>query len=61
MNRSAHGLAALAVLLALAGCGQKGSLSLPDKKKSTVPAAAPAQAPPSPGTPASPPAPEPPA
>jgi predicted small lipoprotein YifL len=54
MNKSVPLLAALAVLVAVAGCGQKGALYLPDKKKSTIPpAAAPAQAPASP-TPAPP-------
>ena len=42
MTRSAHLLATLVVLLALGGCGQKGSLFLPDRKKSTGPAASPA-------------------
>src|SRR5208283_2304916 len=52
MNRSACTLAALAVLATLGGCGQKGALYLPDKKKSTVPAAAPAPAAPAPAPPA---------
>jgi len=62
MNRSACQLAALLVLIALGGCGQKGALYLPDKKKSTVPAGAPAQAPASSAKPAAvPPVPAPPA
>jgi predicted small lipoprotein YifL len=52
MNRSACLLASLVLLLSLAGCGQKGALYLPDRKKSTVPAAAPVQAPAAPATPA---------
>jgi predicted small lipoprotein YifL len=52
MNRSAHALAALIVLAALGGCGQKGALYLPDRKKSTVPAGAPTQPPTAPGSPA---------
>jgi len=42
MTRPAHLLATLAVVLSLGGCGQKGSLFLPDRKKSSVPAAGPA-------------------
>jgi predicted small lipoprotein YifL len=45
MTRPAHLVAALAALLTLGGCGQKGSLFLPDRKKSTVPAASPATPP----------------
>jgi predicted small lipoprotein YifL len=47
--------ATLLLLLAAAGCGQKGALYLPDKTRTTVPAAdgtAPAAAPaPAPATP----------
>jgi predicted small lipoprotein YifL len=50
MTRSAPLLAALAGLLALGGCGQKGSLYLPYGKKSTVPAASPTAPPITPGT-----------
>jgi predicted small lipoprotein YifL len=48
MNRFARRLAVLAALVALTGCGQKGALYLPDKKKSTVPATAPAPTAPTP-------------
>jgi predicted small lipoprotein YifL len=52
MNRPAFALASLVVLVALGGCGQKGALYLPDRKKSTVPAGPPAQSPVAPATPA---------
>jgi predicted small lipoprotein YifL len=66
MSRSAHLLAPLAALLALGallavgGCGQKGSLFLPDRKQSPVPATGPAvpsgaPAPAAPSVPATPP------
>lgn len=51
MNRLAHTLAALLVLIAVSGCGQKGALYLPVKKKSTVPATAPAPSSPAPTSP----------
>jgi predicted small lipoprotein YifL len=54
MNRFTHTLAALAVLIAVSGCGQKGALYLPVKKKSTVPATAPAPSTPAPSPPAPP-------
>jgi len=50
------GQLALAAALALAGCGQKGALYLPDgkNKKGNVPATTPANPPPAPAAPTSP-------
>jgi predicted small lipoprotein YifL len=53
-------VAALLLLLAAAGCGQKGPLYLPDRNRASVPAQ-PAAPPPSPAPSAAPPAASPPA